>query len=110
MYNGKPFFKIPRPLLLAGGVEVQTLDADLQLEDRDSLFQIIDGGVADRVINLPALKDGRVYAISNNGATNALNVKDIDDVDVVALAAGEFALIVCDGQDWYPILNVNNLP
>ena len=52
-YNGKPFFKIPRPLLLAGGVEVKTIIDGITLTDKDSLFQSIDSGAADQNIILP---------------------------------------------------------
>jgi hypothetical protein len=109
MYNGKPFFKIPRPLLLAGGVENKTIAATLQLTDRDSLFQMIDGGGSTKLVKLPALKDGRVYAILNSGATNDLSIQDVDGGGVITLSPNEFVCVVCDGAQWYTILNVNNL-
>lgn len=108
-YNGKPFFKIPRPLLLDGGVENKSISSLLQLTDKDSLFQLLDGGAVDQDVKLPALKNGRVYTIFNAGSTNSLFVKDIDGVAVVTLAVGDVALIVCDGASWYPILHVNNI-
>lgn len=109
MYTGKPFFKIPRPLLLAGGVEAQTITDNLDLTDRDSLFQIINGGGVNRNVKLPALKDGRVFAIHNSGTTNDLAIQDVDGGGVITLAPNEFVCVVCDGAQWYPILNVNNL-
>lgn len=108
-YNGKPFFKIPRPLLLAGGVEAKTISANLTLNNKDSLFLMIDGGSADRDIELPAAQNGRVYCILNTGSTNALVVKDDAAATVVNLGANEVAVLVCDDSDWYPIINVNNL-
>ena len=62
-YSGKPFFKIPRPLLLAGGFESKTIADGHTLTDKDSLFQSINGGGSDRNIVLPAEKDGRVFCI-----------------------------------------------
>jgi len=99
-YNGKPFFKIPRPLLLEGGVQNATVSGDVDLDDKSSLFLFIDGGVADRDVNLPVEKNGRVYHIKNNGSTNALVVKDVAASTIVTLAAGQSAWIVCDGTDW----------
>jgi hypothetical protein len=108
-YNGKPFFKIPRPLLLAGGVEVKTIGDGLALTDRDSLFQIINSGLSDENIILPVEKDGRIYIIKNNGATNNLDVQNQSAVSLVNLAPNEVAVLVSDSSVWTLLLNVNNL-
>ena len=109
MYSGKPFFKIPRPLLLAGGVEVKTITDGLTLTDRDSLFQIIDCGSSDENIILPVEKDGRVYIIKNNGATNNLDVQNQSASSLVVLSPNEVAVLVSDSSVWNVVLNVNNL-
>ena len=103
-YNGKPFFKIPRPLLLAGGVEVKTIIDGITLTDKDSLFQIIDSGAADQNIILPVEKDGRMYFI-----TNSLDVQNQSATSLVVLAPNEIAVLVSDSSVWSLILNVNNL-
>ena len=108
-YNGKPFFKIPRPLLLAGGVDARVLGDGITLTDKDSLFQILDSGLADQNVILPAEKDGRVYAIQNAGTTNSLDVQNNQAVRQVLLAPGDVAVLVSDGTDWYLFLNVTNL-
>lgn len=108
-YNGKPFFKIPRPVLLAGGVENRTIDGNIDLADKDSLFQMIDGQAADRDVTLPAEQNGRVYCIQNAGTTNNLVVKDVAASTIVTIAAGNVAVLVCDDTAWYPIINVSNL-
>ena len=92
-YNGKPFFKIPRPLLLAGGVEVKTIIDGIALTDKDSLFQIIDSGSADQNIIL----------------TNNLDVQNQSATSLVLLAPNEVAVLVSDSSVWSLILNVNNL-
>lgn len=107
-YNGKPFFKIPRPVLLAGGVEAKVIADNIVLTDKDSLFQIIDGGVSNRNVTLPAEKNGRVYCILNSGTTNDLTILDDAAGGVITLSAGEVAVLVCDDTVWYPIINVNN--
>lgn len=108
-YNGKPFFKIPRPLLLAGGLDVQTISTNISLVDRDSLFQVIDGGSGTRNITLPPEKDGRVYFIKNAGTTNDLAIKDDAAGGVITLAPNEVVLLGSSNNLWYVLLNVNNL-
>ena len=108
-YNGKPFFKIPRPLLLAGGVEVRTISDGITLTDKDSLFQIIDSGSSDENVILTAEKDGRVYCIKNAGATNNLDVQNNQAVRQVLLAPNDVAVLVSNGSDWHLLLNVSNL-
>ena len=108
-YNGKPFFKIPRPLLLAGGLDVRTISDGITLTDKDSLFQIIDSGGSDQNVILPAQKDGRIYVISNVGGTNNLSVQNHLAVDKVRLAPNEIAVLVSSDTVWYLLLNVNNI-
>lgn len=102
-YTGRPFFRIPRPLLLEGGVEAKTIAANIELNDKDSLFQIIDGGGVNRDVTLPNEKSGRVYMIKNAGASHDLILKDQAGVSVGTIAHGENHFVVCDGVDWYLI-------
>lgn len=108
-YNGKPFFKIPRPILLAGGLDVRNITDGITLTDKDSLFQIIDSGGGDENVILPAEKDGRVYCIQNAGATNDLDVQNNQAVRQVLLAPGDVAVLVSSDSQWYLFLNVSNL-
>jgi len=101
-YSGRPFFRIPRPLLLEGGVESKTIAGDVEIVDKDSLFQIIDGGGVDRAVTLPNEKSGRVYMIANVGSSHNLNLKKSDgSTSVGTIAHGESAWVVCDGVDWF---------
>ena len=108
-YKGKPFFKIPRPLLLSGGLDVRTISDGITLTDKDSLFQIIDCGGSDENVILPAQKDGRVYIIKNSGGTNNLSVQNNLAVEKVNLAPNEVAVLVSSATVWYLLLNVNNI-
>ena len=108
-YSGKPFFKIPRPLLLAGGLDVRSITDGITLTDKDSLFQIIDSGSSDENVILPAQKVGRVYVIKNAGATNNLSVQNNLAVEKVNLAPNEVAVLVSSDTVWYLLLNVNNI-
>ena len=108
-YKGKPFFKIPRPLLLSGGFELKTIADGHTLTDKDSLFQSIDGGGSDRNIVLPAEKDGRVYCIKNSGASNNLDVQNDAASILVTLSPNEVAVLVSSDTAWHVMINVNNL-
>ena len=108
-YKGKPFFKIPRPLLLAGGLDVRSISDGITLTDKSSLFQVIDSGGSDQNVILPAQKDGRVYVIQNAGATNALSVQNNLAVEKVNLAPNDTAVLVSSDSVWYLVLNVSNL-
>ena len=101
-YSGRPFFRIPRPLLLEGGVESKTISGDITIVDKDSLFQIIDGGGVNRAVTLPNEKSGRVYMIANVGASHDLNLKKSDGTTPVGdVVHGESHWVVCDGTNWF---------
>ncbi len=108
-YKGKPFFKIPRPLLLSGGFESKTISDGHTLTDKDSLFQSIDGGGSARNIVLPAEKDGRVYCIKNSGASHNLDVQNDAASILVTLSPNEVAVLVSSDTAWHVMINVNNL-
>ena len=108
-YKGKPFFKIPRPLLLSGGLDVRTISDGITLTDKDSLFQVIDSGGSDENVILPAQKDGRLYIIKNAGATNSLSVQNNLAVEKVNLAPNEVAVLVSSDTVWHLLLNVDNI-
>ena len=101
-YSGRPFFRIPRPLLLEGGVESKTIAGDIAIVDKDSLFQIIDGGGVNRAVTLPNEKSGRVYMIANVGSSHDLELKKSDGTTPVGIIAhGVTKWVVCDGVDWF---------
>ena len=108
MYTGKPFFKIPRPLLLSGGFEGKSISDGHTLTDRDSLFQAIDGGGSNRNVVLPAEKDGRVYCILNAGGSHNLDVQNDAAVVLVSLAPKDVAVIVSTATAWKILINVTN--
>lgn len=100
-YSGRPFFRIPRPLLLEGGVESKIIAANIELKDIDSLFQIIDGGAINRDVTLPQIKNGRVYLVFNSGASHDLVLKDQGGSTVGTIPHGEHHWVVCDGANWF---------
>lgn len=103
-YNGKPFFRIPRPMLLDGGVEAKVLAGDIELVNKDSMFQILDADGADRTVTLPQAKNGLIYGIKNQGSANNIVIEDAAAASVATLAFGEGCLLVCDGTDWFVVV------
>jgi hypothetical protein len=103
-YNGKPFFRIPRPMLLDGGIEAKVLSGDITLVNKDSMFQVLDADGADRTVTLPVAKQGLIYGIKNEGSANNIIVEDADAGSVVTLAFGTGCLLVCDGTNWFVIV------
>jgi hypothetical protein len=103
-YNGKPFFRIPRPLLLDGGVEAKLLSGDITLENKDSMFQILDADGANRDVTLPAAKNGLIYGIKNDGSADNIVVKDAGATTIETLTPGQGALLVCNGTDWFAVI------
>ena len=95
-FNNEAPFQIRKHIALLNGVNDETIAANKELELSDSTFQIIDGGVADFDVTLPAETDGIWFWIKNSGSTNALVVKDVGASTIASVAAGEGALFVCD--------------
>jgi hypothetical protein len=90
---------------IKNGVESLVLAATTQLDDRSSTILLVDGGVADRDLKMPASnRDGMVFRITNTGATNALNLQDSTGAAIAgataALAVGEATWVVCEGGTW----------
>ena len=102
-FAGKGFFSIPKPIRRKGFCNNETISAAKSLVEKDSYYQRLDGGLADRDINLPAEKDGIAYVIMNAGSTNSLVVKDDAGSTIATLAAGDVNTFVCDGSAWYAI-------
>ncbi len=103
-YNGKPFFRIPRPMLLDGGIESKLLSGDITLVNKDSMFQILDADGVDRTVTLPTSKQGLIFGIKNEGSANNIIIVDAAAGAVETLAFGTGCLLVCDGTNWFVVV------
>jgi hypothetical protein len=103
-FNNDAPFQIRKHIQYLNGVNVETITGDKTLTLSDSTFQILDGGGSDFDVNLPAEQDGIYFWVTNEGATNALVVKNDAAATIVSLAAGEAGLFVCDGTDWKKVI------
>jgi hypothetical protein len=102
-FSGKPFFQIPRPIRRKGFVNNESISANKTLVHKDSTYQLLDGGVSDYDVNLPAELDGLRYVILNAGSTNNLVVKNDAGGTIATLTPGDVLDFVCDGTSWYGI-------
>ena len=104
-YNAKGAFVLPRQLRLKGGVNVETLAAAKTLDKASSMIQILDPDSSGRVVNLPALQDGMVFWISNNGTGGADLTVTKPDASTILVSNGQGLMIACDGSQWYQVIN-----
>lgn len=93
---------IPRAIQNKGGVRVATIAAGETWTRQTSTIQILDGGVADRTIVLPAEADcdGIHYLVRNSGTTNALIHNDDSGATIATLDPGEWAHFACESTVW----------
>ncbi len=98
-FSDKAEFKIPRHIVLKGGVNIEAMAGVTTLTYASSQAQILsnDSGVA-LDLYLPAKKDGAFFWIRSNGA-NDIHVRDSGTTYQV-LATNKYCLIVSDGSAW----------
>lgn len=103
-YNAGAAFTLPRHLRFKDGVNVETLAGAKTLTTRSSMIQVLDPDGSDRVVNLPAVKDGMVFWIANSGnATNNLTVTK-PDASTILVSDGEGLMIASDGSNWHQVI------
>jgi hypothetical protein len=95
-------------LQLRDGVDVATVAADVALGLDAGNIQAIDGGGADRNVDLPAEElagsAGLMFWIRNTGATNNLVVRDDTPTTIATLTPGTGGLFACNGAVWVQVL------
>ena len=104
-YTDAAQFKIPRHIVLKGGVNIETITTNVQLTYADSQHQIITnnrGSAAD--IRVPENKDGAWFWFKNDAASgHAIIIQTAAGAPIIGgsgLAAGKAALIACNGSEW----------
>lgn len=94
---------LPVMLSANGAYNVETISGSKTLDTTEPHFQKIDGGAADRNVDLVAESvgiDGFWFWIRNAGATNNLLVRDDTPTTLETLTPGDTCLVVCDGTAW----------
>ena len=104
-YTDKAEFKIPRHIILKGGVNVESLSGAHTLTESSSMIQILNPDGAHRVVNLPAVKDGMLYFIANSGSGGKdLTVTKPDTLTFV-VSNGKGLLLACNSTNWFQVIN-----
>ena len=104
-YTDKQEFKIPRHIVLKGGVNVEALTGVRIMTYNDSQVQILDnstGGTLD--CKLPIAKDGAFFFIHNSGA-QAIHIRDSGTTTTYAvLNTGEGCMVASDASNYHLVL------
>lgn len=95
---------------LDGGFQQLTISGTLQLDDASANHLLVNGGLADREIRMPAsAKNGVYFKITNTGGTNVLQLRtstggNVDGFSPASatnqLGVGETALVACIDGTW----------
>lgn len=102
-YTDKAEFKIPRHIVLKGGVNKQDLTTNKTLTYKDSTFQIFTVATgAEAVITLPKPKNGAIFCIRVfAGSSQTLRVEDHSGSTVQGtLSTNEAVLLVSESNAW----------
>ena len=104
-YTDKAEFKIPRHVVLKGGVNVEALTGAKTLTEASGMVQILNPNGGTKVVNLPAVKDGMMYFIANSGSGgHDLTVTKPDSLTFV-VSNGKGLLIACNDTNWFQVIN-----
>ncbi len=101
-YTDKAEFKIPRHIILKGGVNVESLTTVRVMDYSDSQVQIFDNSSAGAVdCKLPEAKPGAFFFIHNAG-TQAIHIRDAGATKTYTiLGTAEGCMVASDGSDYH---------
>lgn len=104
-YTDKQEFKIPRHIILKGGVSVESITGVRTMDYNDSQVQILDnssGVVLD--CKLPEAKEGAFFFIHNAGS-HAIHIRDAGTtVTYAILATGEGCMVASSASDYHLVM------
>lgn len=104
-FTDKQEFKIPRHIIQPGGVNIETITADKDLNYKDAQYQVITNSKgSSATIKVPQKKDGAWFWFKNSASSgHAFVLQDSGGNPIiggVGLSPGKAALLVCDGSNW----------
>lgn len=104
-YTDKAEFKIPRHLILKGGVNVESISGVRVMTYKDSQIQILDNSTSAPLdLKLPPAKDGAFFFIHSAGS-QAIHVRDAATTATYAvLATGEGCMVASDASDYHLVI------
>lgn len=104
-YTDKSEFKIPRHIVLKGGVNVESITGVRLLSYKDSQVQILDNSTAGALdCKLPEAKEGAFFFIHNAGS-QAIHIRDAGTTKTFAiLATGEGCMVASSASDFHLVM------
>lgn len=93
-------FKIPRPFVNAGGVNIAAIATNTVLTMKSSTIQkLTNGSGSGKDLTLPAAQDGAIFWVGNAGAHDIV-VKNAAAATIATVAQNKAALVASDGATW----------
>lgn len=77
-----------------------TISAGRTIAFMDPQVQIINGGVSDRDVTLPAALDGQTFYIINSGTTNVLTVKNAAGSTIGVVGINQAGIAISGDSTW----------
>ena len=77
-----------------------TISAGRTIAFMDPQVQIIDGGLSDRDVTLPAALDGQTFYIINSGTTNVLTVKNAAGSTIGVVGISQAGIAISGDSTW----------
>ena len=102
-YNSIQAFKVARHFQFKNGVNVESIVDNKTLTYKSSMIQVLDID-SNRDVILPAEKDGAIFMIKNENSTYAITAKNDSSATIATIAAGEGAIVACDGTAWKTVI------
>ena len=104
-FTDKAEFKVPRHIVLKGGVNPETITVNKTLDYADSTYQLLKNTTGSLDVILPAVKEGAGFWIKSRAlSTSNIVVKDASANVIATLAAGQAVLAVSDGVAWWDVI------
>ena len=101
-YTDAAQFKIPRHIVLKGGVNVETITGVRIMTYVDSQVQILDNSTGSALdCKLPEAKEGAFFFLHNAGS-DAIHIRDSGTTTTYAiLATGEGCMVASSSTDYH---------
>ena len=104
-FTDKAEFKIPRHMVLKGGVNPETITVNKTLDYADSTYQLLKNTTGSLDVILPPVKEGAKFWIKSRASSSSnIIVKDASAATISTLASGEGVLVVSDGAYWWDVI------
>tara|TARA_Y100000401_G_scaffold33531_2_gene24916 strand:- start:9799 stop:10125 length:327 start_codon:yes stop_codon:yes gene_type:complete len=106
-FTDKSQFKIPRHMVLKGGVNVETITTNKTLTYSDSTYQLLKNTTGSLDCILPSYVEGACFWIKSRASSSSnIVIKDASGNTISTLGAGEGVHVVSSDTAWWDVLKV----